>query len=278
MLYKLVAMVGIKNEKLYLPQWMEFHIARGVQHFMIYDNGSTDGFEELLVPYLKQGYVTIFRVPQELYNQAPGQWMIQDAIDKCRAVTEWLFITSIDEYVFCPDHAPLPAFLDNYKDYAGVAVNWVPFNSGGETVYKPKPVIERFYHSYTDTNRHVKTFIQPYFIKSARDPHSFIPNCDRPVVMSDGSLCPTAFAPKLLTDKIRINHYHVMSKQEWDVKMAKGRSDIAGAEGRKRDGADEMWEAVHQESTVDMSLLPYVKELKNRLMDRYFDYPKLRYL
>lgn len=51
--------VRLKNEALYLQEWIEFHRIAGVGHFHIFDDGSTDGTIEVLRPYVEHGIVTL---------------------------------------------------------------------------------------------------------------------------------------------------------------------------------------------------------------------------
>jgi len=51
--------VRLKNEALYLREWIEFHRIAGVGHFHIFDDGSTDGTIEVLRPYVEHGIVTL---------------------------------------------------------------------------------------------------------------------------------------------------------------------------------------------------------------------------
>ena len=46
-----------KNEALYIKEWLDFHIKQGVTNFIIYDNGSTDNFREVLRLYIDAGIV-----------------------------------------------------------------------------------------------------------------------------------------------------------------------------------------------------------------------------
>ena len=48
----------VRDEAHYLEEWMAYHVALGVDHFLIYDNGSTDGSADLLERYQNHGLVT----------------------------------------------------------------------------------------------------------------------------------------------------------------------------------------------------------------------------
>ena len=47
-----------KNEAPYIKEWLDFHYKRGVSHFIIYDNESTDNLCEVLNPYIEAGVVS----------------------------------------------------------------------------------------------------------------------------------------------------------------------------------------------------------------------------
>lgn len=53
--HKLSACTMVFNEGTFIEEWLSYHLLIGVDHFYIYDDGSTDHTHELLQPYIKQG-------------------------------------------------------------------------------------------------------------------------------------------------------------------------------------------------------------------------------
>ena len=50
-----VAIAAIfKNEAPYLREWVEYHKMIGVEHFWLYNDNSSDNFEEILEPYIEE--------------------------------------------------------------------------------------------------------------------------------------------------------------------------------------------------------------------------------
>ena len=43
------------NEAMYLEEWLTFHHSLGIEHFLLYDYGSTDNFKDVLQPYITAG-------------------------------------------------------------------------------------------------------------------------------------------------------------------------------------------------------------------------------
>ena len=61
--YYLCALAMFKDEGQVLPEWLEHHVAHGVEHFYLVDDVSTDTSKEILAPYIAKGLVTLFEPP-----------------------------------------------------------------------------------------------------------------------------------------------------------------------------------------------------------------------
>ena len=46
-----------RNEAAYLKEWIEYHHLAGVEHFWLYNNNSTDQWQDVLQPYIDWGIV-----------------------------------------------------------------------------------------------------------------------------------------------------------------------------------------------------------------------------
>ena len=56
-------MAILKDEAPNMEEWLCHHMAIGVDHFFLYDNGSTDELHEVLKPYADHGVVTTVYFP-----------------------------------------------------------------------------------------------------------------------------------------------------------------------------------------------------------------------
>src|SRR5438132_10410475 len=59
-----------KNEAPYLKEWIEFHRLVGIDHFYLYNLGSTDRYRDVLKDYVKQGIVSLIQWPDLSKNQS----------------------------------------------------------------------------------------------------------------------------------------------------------------------------------------------------------------
>lgn len=222
-----------KDEGVYFREWLDWHIARGVEKFYIYDNGSTDGTREILQPYIDRGIVE--------YVEFPGRKKQLAAYDDCllrhRYHTRWLAFIDIDEFIVPLRHNSIPEFLKPLEGAPAVEINWLVFGSNGEIKKTDLPVMERFTrHSLGEhpLNHHVKSIVDPRKIynmigchEAARISGKAVDSHGQPVKISFRDREPRQ-------DIIRINHYAVKSKEEFIEKQNRGR-----ASGKQRPVPDE---------------------------------------
>ena len=55
--YELSVVAIIRDEAIYMQEWLDYHILAGVDKFYIYDNGSKDNISEILQPYIDENIV-----------------------------------------------------------------------------------------------------------------------------------------------------------------------------------------------------------------------------
>ena len=139
----------LKNQRRWLREWIEFHLMIGVEHFIIYDNESTDHPLEILQHYIDQGVVTYIQWPPRTiprpnlpFKTGLEKWQyswFKDSLETClsndwsmhrqgpcqlaafedavlrtnKGVSRWLGIWDVDEYIF-------PREQSNFKTLTGL--------------------------------------------------------------------------------------------------------------------------------------------------------------
>ena len=95
-LHDLAVVAIMKNEGAYLKEWLDYHLAAGVDHFYLYDNESPDNQAEVAEPYIAAGLVD--------YISAPGKLMqlvvYNDAVKRFRFQSRHMALIDIDEFIF----------------------------------------------------------------------------------------------------------------------------------------------------------------------------------
>lgn len=227
--YGLSIVVIVKNEALYLDEWIMYHKSVGVDHIFIYDNNSDDNLQSVVQKYGL--YVTYTKINGQLrqldaYN---------DALNKYSKVTKYLAVIDADEFLYCPKNGNkiYPVIDGFFKDphVGGLAVNWVVF---GSSDYQSKPnglVTDNFvWRSKFDfeKNHLIKTICNPrkVFNFTISYAANYLPGYY--AVNGNKDKIPWATSDVVATSDIRINHYYSKSKEEFIKKRARGSGEALG--------------------------------------------------
>lgn len=139
--YKLVFCSIFKNEAQFFKEWILYHNMLGVEQFYLYNNNSTDDYQSVLEPFIKDGLVTLIDWPQ-----IPGQIAAyKHWYEHFRKDAEWCSFIDLDEFI-CPKYDyTIIDWLDKYKKYPALKIDWVMFGSSGKMKHdKEKFVIEQY--------------------------------------------------------------------------------------------------------------------------------------
>ena len=276
MKYNLTAIYWIKNEAVYLPEYLEFHLLQGFEHFIFYDNESSDRTSEILEPYINQGLVELRKYPSGI-NIAKNFWVMAHSIAEQKQISKWIHFHAIDERIFCPNGDKITNFLKQYEQYAGVCVAWKMFNSSG-FIKKPKGlIIENYYETVHDELNHIKTIIQPEktIPHPPPNPHEFYYINNFAVDENYRHvLGPFHKSSPYTMEKIKNHHYVTLSRQEFDDKMNKGLLDHKHTENIRRDTADSQWNYMHNPPNknylaVDKTLFSFSEIVRENIKKRY---------
>ena len=205
------------NEGPYLAQWIEFHLLTGVEHFFMYDNGSTDSSREVLAPYVEEGLVTL-----HVWPERPGQHSAyDDCIERHRHDSRWIAFFDIDEYLFSPTGRTVPEVLREFEPWPGVLAGRPAFGSCGWDAQPEGLVIENYQLrcNVTRRNRAGKSIVDPTRVVHVMSGHHFlhtegyaVDDRRRPATVC-GTLTPSF-------SLLRVNHYPTRSREEFARKLA----------------------------------------------------------
>ncbi len=138
-----------KNEAEYLEEWIEYHLLAGVDHFYLYNIGSTDRFRNILARYIETGFVTLSDWPDRMDSEDEEHafmWVLGTLVPayenavKVRALkeTKWLAFVDVDEFLVPPNACNLKELLDNYSEYPGVTLLSEHYDSSRNNAVFPK--------------------------------------------------------------------------------------------------------------------------------------------
>ena len=199
-----------KDEAPYFQEWIEYHRLVGVDHFYLYDNGSTDNFREVLAPYMEQGIVTLIDWPDTdrehwekveyawvFHTQAPA--LVNACTQLAKSETKWLAMIDIDEFIVPKHVATVPEALRAYADKPGVTIRWHVYGTSGvQTLAADGLLIEAL--NMTAAPDHYLNAVEKSIIK----PELFDSFIKPPHTCSFVGGHPGVAVPKA---EIQINHY-----------------------------------------------------------------------
>ena len=145
--YNLAICCIFKDNSSYLKEWIGFHRMVGVEHFYLYDNGSTDRPEEVLEPYIKNNIVTIIPWPNQReyqWNNLAYAWVkttqltaYSHACNHVEGKVKWLALIDTDEFIVPVQDDSISSFLNKHQDVGGISVRWQVYGTSG--VYDVAP-------------------------------------------------------------------------------------------------------------------------------------------
>ncbi|MCB1109819.1 MAG: glycosyltransferase family 92 protein [Chlamydiia bacterium] len=180
--HKLAVGSIFRNEAPYLKEWIDHHIQLGVTHFFLYNNESTDSYQDILKPYVDQGIVTLIDWESTEAHAIHGfgeftfvpyqLGAYQDCIQRAKGVAEWIAIIDIDEYLV-PNMSPKAFFalLDTEKKEktGSLQIHWKVFGTSGVYALKEgEKLTEKLIHRATEDhpwNAQVKCLHQPKAVR-----------------------------------------------------------------------------------------------------------------
>lgn len=246
-MFNLTGVYWVKDEARYIPEYVEFHLLQGFDHFIFYDNGSTDNLLNIVKPYIDLNIIEIRKYPPGL-DRAKNMWLSEQCCATEKGRSKWIHFHSIDERIFCPTGKSIPNFLKDYESYGGVAVAWEEFNSNDHKNRPEGLIIENYTQTCKDLHHHIKTIIQPEFaLGFAGNPHISVYTNGKYAVTENFTRVETAHAPYDYSYKlIKNHHYRTLSKEEFDIKMNKGALDHGPSqENIRREQANDEWSYAH---------------------------------
>lgn len=221
----LSACLCFQNAGTYLGEWLAFYVSLGVEHFYLYNNDSTDGFFEIVGPYVAAGAATLITysgrgVQQEIYTHC---------LRTVGARTRWLMFCDDDEFCFPVRDISLPEALCPYEAFAGVAAAWMLYGSSGHWTRPRGLVIENYSMRSSAPDHHVKCIVDPKRIaRPLVIGHQFECVAGHAVVDENGDVMNGPLHPRPVANVFRINHYLTKSR----IEMQQRRRRIQANTGR----------------------------------------------
>ena len=215
-----------RDEAPYLLEWLAFHTMIGVDRFFLYDNGSSDGGDDLI---RRSSFARIVTLTE--WAERPGQLSAYNhfRVNHARRFA-WAAFIDIDEFIMPLTDSSIRDILMRkaYQPYAAILLQWLVFGPSGHDRRPDGLVIENYTRRLPESaraSRHVKTLVRTgQLLGIDYTPHAA--ECSGPHCNTRGEeVLPYAIQPTQCHDVMVINHYFTKSSEDWEFKRRRGRGD-----------------------------------------------------
>lgn len=230
----LVIATVFKDEAPFLKEWLDFHLAQGVERFYLADNRSNDQPLTVLQPYIEKGQVVLFQTRSAKMNafiQAKELNLMLSQIGRQLGADVWVAVIDVDEFLFNPDSLSIQDIIAQRKGQliAAVLVNWMMFGTSNLPDLDPEQSMlsQLTWRAHESLGEH--RMVKPILYLANTNgfyegPHRPFPRGAARFVQADGSLFQEEH-PAIVHHPLRINHYWYRSEAYYNrYKRAKRRA------------------------------------------------------
>ena len=225
----------VRNEARHIGEWVCFHLAAGVSHIHVYDNGCSDGtIPELLAAAGSRASVlpwdqklTDARSGAEIHNQVLAY---AHAVRNFGGRYRWMSFLDVDEFLVPRSAASLPEALAPLEGCRNISLPWHMFGRNGHAEPPAGGVVENYTRRNPDPMsgakglRNFKMIVDPCHVTALRV-HTVWTDGSDATCNDRGERFPAAGreAPAFYSaDRIQLNHYYTRSDAELRAKIARG--------------------------------------------------------
>lgn len=220
--YDLTAVLLIKDENEYLPEWLAWHAAQGMEHFYVYDDSRESSVVDALGDYAEM--CTVRDAKRYQYHLQFEAYI--DALRRFGPETEWMAFIDTDEFLRPANNTSIIDILDAVPaSAAAVLCPWVVYNANGQMTRTSGTVRERFTETveWPLRNPNWKSIVRPALVQTM-SAHSPI-KMDSDAILVDAHGVEVEDKYDLPADKLVVDHYYTKSYEEWVARLAKGSCD-----------------------------------------------------
>eukprot|EP00752_Nemacystus_decipiens_P006248 g5635.t1 len=151
------ACVRTKDYGRFLPEWVAYHYAAGVDHITVYDDNSVDDTKEILQPFVKAGIVQYIpgkvehrQAQMRPLNHCLSYHVHQRKKSGGKNSPRWVLFHDSDEYLYPVDTGmTIPQALEQHEEVCCVVVERLQYGSGGHDEMPRGLMLEEFLmHNY----------------------------------------------------------------------------------------------------------------------------------
>ena len=146
----------VKDERLYIREWVDYHLALGFDKIYIYEDYGSVSHADLVQDLIDQGRVELValgdgKIPVTKRSIRQGQMtqyqLYKWFLNQCKngnIKADWVGFFDVDEFVTFDDGYNLPKLENEFDSYGGVLLCWVTYGANGHVSRPEGKVIENY--------------------------------------------------------------------------------------------------------------------------------------
>ena len=223
----------VRNEVRHIGEWARFHVLAGVRHFVVYDNGSTDGTIAAL-GFLGD-MLTVIPWDQKFRDAASGHEIHNQVLAYAHATRNfgghyrWMSYLDADEFLV-PKGTGLDEALAGLEGCRNISLPWHMFGRSGHVDAPEGGVVANYTRRNPDPMsgvkglRNFKMIVDPCHVTAIKV-HGIETDGSSDTCNDRGERFTTKGREGrgfYAADRIQLNHYYTRSDAELRAKIARG--------------------------------------------------------
>lgn len=229
--------VMLKNEQVYIEEWLRFHRAVGIRHFYFYDDATTDDTFDIVAKTLPRDSFTV--VPWSMrMADAPRKVVLNaqtlafaHAILNFGPAFRWMAFIDVDEFLLPKRGDTVEEALQGARGFPNISLPWHMFGTSGHKTRQEGPALRNYTMRGADPmNRRAngsnfKCIVDPSKV-SFVSVHQFQTADFGELTSNDAGKTATRRGRKAndfySSRFLQLNHYYSKSAEELEHKIRRG--------------------------------------------------------
>lgn len=227
----------VKNEEPYIAEWLRFHRAVGIRHFVLYDHGSDDGTVAEARRVLRPDELTLLPWAGQIVATKTDLLIDWQVVAFAHAIQSFggdfrrMAFIDVDEFLLPKHGTTVEEALTEAGDFPNLSLPWHMFGTGGHKTKPPAPVTTSYTWRAADPMsrlkhlRNFKCIVDPCEVTRV-SVHSFATVSYGSVVSNDAGKRANGDERKrpdfYSSAFLQLNHYYSKSEEEFAAKLARG--------------------------------------------------------
>lgn len=137
----------IKDERLYIKEWVDYHLSLGFDDIFIYEDKGSQSHKDIFEGYDNVHINSIIDTNVGNYNLCKGQFLLMHyALNKLKNenIYDWCLFSDNDEFLMFDKGYDLYRLCDEFKVFPGVFLAWKMYNANGHIKRPVGSIIDNY--------------------------------------------------------------------------------------------------------------------------------------